>query len=164
MRQREGLPGGRAGRHGDRISTFLLMEGLHRMGSVGWVSPQGAPPRACSPCAALHPISSFSCTPGGQQGSSGLHGRPPHTHSHQLAQRHCRDQSGGGTHPQTQAQQRARHRGTRVHTVSRVHPPPTTPVGSISQYLWSPYHRPPRRQTCTSALGLPLQVTTAWAT
>lgn len=50
MRQREGLPGGNARRHGDRISTFLLPEGLHRMGSVG----VGLTPRDWPPCIALH--------------------------------------------------------------------------------------------------------------
>lgn len=50
MRQREGLPGGKARRYGDRISTFLPPEGLHRMGSVG----VGLTPRGWPPCIVLH--------------------------------------------------------------------------------------------------------------
>lgn len=82
MRQKEGLPGGNARRHGDRISTFLLPEGLHRMGSVGVSHPKRL--------ATLHCPS-----PRGAGGAAqGLKVRLPPP-SHQLAQRHRRDQSGG---------------------------------------------------------------------
>lgn len=132
MRQREGLPGGRAGRHGDRISSFLLMEGLHTSGG----SPKSTHTLCCpSPCFLLflHPWG-----PAGQLGAS-WETPHTHTHSHQLAQGHCRDQRGGGTVSQTQAQ----HRGPRVHTVSRVHPPhphpcaPSAPMEPVPHVPWA---------------------------
>ena len=132
MRSREGLLGGKARRQGDRMSTFLLPEGLHRMGRVGVSVTEselgGSPRRTATPrgsCVFPPPRA-----PRGAGGvAQGFLVRLP------LPQPPTCPQASPGPEV-AEGNLRHRHR-------------PVTHMGphardSISRYLWSPFWAPPR--------------------